>query len=178
MPASSNERDLKAAESRVLELEREIAALKSEMARQKAYFGDAMLRANILSRLALSKGQLLAGLEKKRRRGRPAQAAGQLEEQLSLVLQSDIFDPDWYLAFYPDVARMDSNPARHFVLEGAYELRHPGPGFDSFAYHKAHPDVTAEGIPAFIHYLRNGRSEQRQTSPVGECGEAHWKDLA
>ncbi|MBD2841036.1 hypothetical protein [Erythrobacter rubeus] len=93
-----------------------------------------------------------------------------LDEETQLVEASGLFDRDWYLAVNRDVQESGIDPVRHFVSDGAYELRDPGPLFSSFKYHKANPDVTNEGIPALIHYLKSGRSENRQIFKVGDLG--------
>lgn len=76
------------------------------------------------------------------------------------------FDPDWYLAAYPDVAESGADPARHFVRHGAAEGRNPGPRFDTLAYYQAHPDVLAAGQIALLHYCRSGRAEGRAILPA------------
>ena len=52
-----------------------------------------------------------------------------------LVLsRSGIFDPDWYLLNYPDVAAAAVDPLRHYLEYGAAEGRNPGPFFDGAWY--------------------------------------------
>ncbi len=41
------------------------------------------------------------------------------------LMASGHFDPDWYLAEYPDVARSGIDPARHYILYGRDEGRAP-----------------------------------------------------
>ena len=85
-----------------------------------------------------------------------------------MIASSGLFDAEWYLELYPDVANGGIDPLKHYVLHGAYEVRDPGPMFSAFKYHKANPDVTEAGIPALLHYLRNGRDEGRRAYKVGE----------
>ena len=91
-------------------------------------------------------------------------AQRQVAEHIALVEQSHLFDPDWYQTTYTDLAKQD--PVTHFVTNGLYELRNPSAAFDSFAYHRANPDVTAQGIPALLHYLQHGQSDGREPYPV------------
>jgi hypothetical protein len=83
---------------------------------------------------------------------------------MRLISDSGLFDGDWYLQTYPDVAQAKADPLRHFVRSGAYELRDPGPDFSSLKYHLANPDVTAAGMAALIHYVRSGKSEGRKVT--------------
>jgi len=62
---------------------------------------------------------------------------------------------------YPDVAEAGIDPALHYILSGACELRHPGPNFDSAKYLRCNPDVGAAGVNPLVHYMECGRSEGR-----------------
>lgn len=154
----------------IAELGNSISALEQEVARQEVRYSNERLRQQVLSQLESPRAELQAVLKQKRRFGRSRSAVLRVEQDVDLVAQSDLFDAEWYLAFYTDIASAGCNPALHFVTDGAYELRNPGPMFDSLEYHKTYPDVAAGQMPAFIHYLRNGRLENRQTFPVGEQG--------
>lgn len=50
------------------------------------------------------------------------------------VLQSALFDPDWYLRRYPDLMEAGVEPLRHFLAHGLRENRDPGPDFTSSGY--------------------------------------------
>lgn len=152
----------------IAELGHILAAKENELKRLRAQHEDGEIRSHVLAQLAIAKGKLKQNKKAKFRLlpGRSENSA--VAEDAQLVSASDYFDAEWYLAFYPDVAEAGVDPVRHFVTEGAYELRNPGPRFDSLKYHKANPDVTAEGLAGFIHYIRHGRSENREAFPVGE----------
>jgi hypothetical protein len=72
-----------------------------------------------------------------------------------------IFDPEWYLAVYPDVRELGVDPAHHFIHHGAAEDRRPGPAFDPRFYVEAYPDVLTTGLDPLLHYIRKGRAEGR-----------------
>lgn len=74
-------------------------------------------------------------------------------------------DPEWYLAFYPDVATSGINPLDHFARYGDREGRSPHPLFDSQWYLHRYPDVAAAGVSPLLHYLGNGAGEGRDPSP-------------
>ncbi|MBV7266329.1 hypothetical protein [Erythrobacter ani] len=129
---------------------------------------DSKLRDHILVQLKKSQFQFQKAL------GRPfflkmrRRAETRIKNDAELVASSGFFDTEWYLASNLDIQQDDVDPVWHFVTSGAYDLRDPGPRFSSFKYHKANPDVTDEGIPALLHYLRNGRLENRSVFKVGD----------
>lgn len=88
------------------------------------------------------------------------------KEDAALVRQSDLFDVDWYIARYPDVAAAGIDPVAHYLEFGAKEGRDPGPMFDSRYYLQTYPDVVASGINPLVHFLRHGQSEDRKTRPI------------
>ncbi|MGQ7254034.1 hypothetical protein [Vreelandella titanicae] len=93
-------------------------------------------------------------------KGRDNQA---LKELVDLLEQSELFDADWYLTQYKDIAEANINPAEHFIKFGAIEGRNPGPRFNTEFYVVTYPDVAASGHHPLLHYLRDGINEQRKT---------------
>lgn len=85
---------------------------------------------------------------------------------LALISSSPLFDPNWYLAHYPDVAATGMDPALHFVLRGGAEGRDPGASFDAKEYLARYPDVAASGASPLLHYLESGSKEGRAIVPV------------
>lgn len=86
-----------------------------------------------------------------------------------LVAASPLFDRDWYLAAYPDIAAVGADPADHYVRFGAAEGRDPGPRFSGRAYFEANPDVARTRVNPLVHFERFGRAESRPLSlPVPE----------
>jgi lipopolysaccharide biosynthesis protein len=82
-----------------------------------------------------------------------------------LLRRSSLFDPDWYLATYPDVDGAGRDPLAHYLHQGAFEGRAPGPAFDSRWYLVQNPDVAAARINPLAHYLMAGRREGRAPRP-------------
>ena len=74
------------------------------------------------------------------------------------------FDPDWYLARYPDVARAGVDPGDHWVRHGWRDGREPCPLFSSAAYLEANPDVADAGVDPLAHWLDTGWREGRDPS--------------
>src|SRR2546423_3822608 len=51
-----------------------------------------------------------------------------------LIAQSGLFDREWYLKQYPDVAGTKMDPIRHYLRYGAAEGRDPNSEFSTWAY--------------------------------------------
>ncbi|SDT93735.1 Glycosyltransferase, GT2 family [Pseudomonas pohangensis] len=78
-----------------------------------------------------------------------------------LVRRSPLFDTQWYLGAYPDVAMAGIDPAFHYLAHGAVEGRDPGPWFSTGNYLRHNPDVAGAGVNALFHYEVHGRTEGR-----------------
>lgn len=88
------------------------------------------------------------------------------EEQVELIKQSSLFDEQWYLAQYPDVARLKMCPVTHFVRYGWRVGRNPSPHFNTRHYLKRYADVSRTGENPLVHFLRHGRAEGRTSVPM------------
>jgi len=75
-----------------------------------------------------------------------------------------LFDPKWYVAEYPDVARTGLEPLVHYLLYGAAEGKKPNPFFDPKWYATQYEDVAQSGMEPLAHYLTIGSSERRRPS--------------
>lgn len=84
---------------------------------------------------------------------------------LRTIRESGLFDGDWYLAAYPDVAAAGLDPAVHFLSHGADERRNPGPFFDTAHYLALYPDIAESGLNPLVHYLQAGWAEGRSIRP-------------
>lgn len=93
-----------------------------------------------------------------------------------LLKGSDLFDPIWYQARYPDVARLGMNPVRHYLEVGSWLGRNPGPRFDTREYLRNNPDVAAAGMNPLVHYLLYGRAEQRPIGQAAARKAPSWHD--
>lgn len=151
----------------IAELGRVLCDTEAQLRRLRALHNNTGVRQHILTMLAATKETLHSALGKPYRLRAYRRAKRRAADEVELVRASGLFDADWYLGNYADVDEADVDPLLHFVMHGGYELRSPGPDFDSFAYHKAYPDVTAAGMVALIHYLRNGKAENRKIFKPG-----------
>lgn len=84
---------------------------------------------------------------------------------LELLRSSDLFDEDFYLRTYRDVAEARVDPAKHYLRHGVKEGRQPSAMFDAVAYLDDYPDVKQSGVNPLIHYLRYGQAEGRHARP-------------
>ncbi|MBF7052329.1 glycosyltransferase [Halomonas sp. KAO] len=95
------------------------------------------------------------------RREDEGKAEEQLESERAWLAASELFDDEWYLAEYPDIARVGLDPRRHYLLHGAAEGRDPGPWFDTRHYLSQLPLEQAplpEGKAPLLHYLTVGKA--------------------
>ncbi|MGD9945992.1 MAG: glycosyltransferase, partial [Burkholderiaceae bacterium] len=89
-----------------------------------------------------------------------------LEKFIGLVKASGLFDSDWYMAQYPDVAATGLDPVEHYLRIGAPMLRDPSPGFSTRFYLNSNPDVAAARVDPLSHYIIHGRAEGRAPLPA------------
>ena len=99
--------------------------------------------------------RILGGSDRRRR-----------SEQLAMLRESSLFDGDWYLHRYSDVAAAGADPAVHYLESGWREGRDPSPSFSTSAYLKSNSDVARAGINPLLHFIEFGYSEGRN---VGEA---------
>jgi glycosyltransferase involved in cell wall biosynthesis len=76
-----------------------------------------------------------------------------------------IFDPEFYLETYPDVAEKRLDPVFHYEHFGAQELKNPGPLFDAEWYVKGNCDPEAKENP-LRHFLYRGWKEHKNPHPL------------
>lgn len=140
--------------ARQREVERE-SALALAAANQKVAALSAQLEQQ--GGLAFWKGKGAKG----RRRGK----SRQWSRDKQLVEESGLFDRDWYLQTYPDVAEAGVDPVEHYLRAGAGEGRNPSPDFDTAWYLMTYRDVAESGVNPLIHFVKFGRNEQRAPGP-------------
>lgn len=75
-----------------------------------------------------------------------------------------VFDAEWYLAHYPDVAAEGIDPWRHFRARGEAEGRSPGPDFDTDFYRRTY--LSLEGDLPVRHYILHGRRRRLRRRPM------------
>lgn len=73
-----------------------------------------------------------------------------------------LFDPDWYVARYPDVAKSGQPPEQHFDLHGAAQLRDPNPWFDTARF--SAQELLPGNVNPLVAYLGIEPSRRVETS--------------
>jgi CDP-glycerol glycerophosphotransferase (TagB/SpsB family) len=81
-----------------------------------------------------------------------------------LIRDAGVFDEDYYLARYPDVAAMALDPVSHYLEYGWRERRNPSELFDTAYYLGNNPDVAGSGENPLLHFCRTGWKELRNPS--------------
>lgn len=81
--------------------------------------------------------------------------------ETALILNSELFDADWYIAQNADVPRHKHAAALHYLRHGAYEGRAASSSFSSKAYLLHNPDVAWAGTNPLVHYILHGAQEGR-----------------
>ena len=103
--------------------------------------------------------------------GRYSAERRRLRRHVAQITESGIFDTEWYLAQYPDVAEAGTDPVVHYLCFGASEGRDPSPLFDTDWYLTQYPDVARAGINPLVHYLCSGASEGRDPNRGASAGK-------
>jgi len=91
-----------------------------------------------------------------------------IKQKTILGAASTLFDSDWYLATYPDVALSGMNPLVHYVTTGGYQGFDPSPLFDSDWYLATYPDVALWAVNPLVHFVTTGYSEANYPSPLSK----------
>jgi hypothetical protein len=103
--------------------------------------------------------------EKKKPQSRLRAKKMERSEEWILLNQSWLFDGDWYLKRYPDVAQAAWEPVEHYLSFGAKEHRNPSPFFCTASYLKENADVAKAEINPLFHYIKFGCHESRRAVP-------------
>ena len=85
------------------------------------------------------------------------------QREFAAVLKSAVFDQDFYLKTYPDIAQAGVNPLLHYLESGRFEKRKASATFDPTAYLEANPEV-AKFRDRAVPSLRADRACGRSTA--------------
>jgi GT2 family glycosyltransferase len=101
------------------------------------------------------------GLDRLRDLGQPLPFA----IQIGVIDASGLFERDWYLQTYKQVAASGQDPLEHFVQHGYREGLDPNRLFDAAWYYCAYPDVRLLGMNPLLHYILEGANEGNLPHP-------------
>ena len=79
------------------------------------------------------------------------------------VRKSGLFDAEYYLVTYPDVAERNTDPLVHYLEEGAGEGRNPHPDFDAGFYLEQCEGRGERPDNPLLHYIRIGAARGFKT---------------
>ena len=87
-------------------------------------------------------------------------------EDENIIIESGLFDIDFYIGSYPDIKASDIDPLHHYCNYGWLENRNPNESFSTNYYRKKYPDIDQAGINPFAHWIKHGRNEGRLINRV------------
>ena len=90
------------------------------------------------------------------------------------IRSSDLFDEEFYLEKYRDVAALRMDPVEHYVWVGVELGRDPSAEFCTNSYLEANPDVACSKVNPLFHFVRWGRKEGRSTGHKRGTGK-RWR---
>jgi chemotaxis protein histidine kinase CheA len=161
---------------RTIELDKQVRDLQAslEAANQRADEAerestDSAVRLAAMRERAVWLDQAIAVFRRARfwRMGAPMRALSvKLQEKNLRLPPNPLFDREWYLSRYPDVAALDLDPYVHYMLFGAQEGRDPNAMFDTRWYLERYPDVNKARINPLLHYYLHGAREARDPHPT------------
>ena len=82
------------------------------------------------------------------------------------VRKSGLFDAEYYLVTYPDVAERNIDPLVHYLEEGGRDGRNPNPDFDAGFYLEQCRRRGEQPSNPLLHYLRIGAARGFKTRRV------------
>jgi len=99
-----------------------------------------------------------------------------INEAKQIIIESGLFDIDWYNQTYGDVYRKKVDPILHYLKNGAKEGRNPSNNFDTKWYVREHNltslDLSKVENNPLIHYINIGKSNNLLTmAPIPKLGQ-------
>ncbi|WP_299585372.1 hypothetical protein [uncultured Microbulbifer sp.] len=98
--------------------------------------------------------------------------------QIQLLIDSPLFDADWYKSQHPDIANIKLTPEQHYLRYGWRMGRSPSVLFCGESYQQSYPDVVQSNENPLVHYLRFGRREGREVQPLRHKTRMTQQDIA
>ena len=90
------------------------------------------------------------------------------QELRQILINSTLFDSDWYVSQYPEVLQSKLDPEIDYLRFGVLLRRNPSEDFDGVRYRREYLDVQNSGINPLIHFESSGRVEGRSYHPVSD----------
>lgn len=140
---------------------RALSALESSVAGRVARRLNAYSTANPRQAAMVRKGAQAAWWTVSLQLPRKLSERRRLQQETALLKKSKLFDAEWYLQRYPDVAGAGVDPVLHYLVHGAANGRDPSPHFSTPFYRESYPNVTRNPL---VDYLDGGAAAGRNPS--------------
>ncbi|MCO7553312.1 glycosyltransferase [Metapseudomonas otitidis] len=88
-----------------------------------------------------------------------------IDAEAEAIRKSGLFDAAYYLAMYPGIQPVPTDPIRHYCESGWHKGLNPSDNFDTNGYLNVYSDIRNAGLNPFWHYVVAGASESRQANP-------------
>jgi len=82
-------------------------------------------------------------------------------DEKSIIVQSELFDPAWYLKRRPEAGKRYADPLDHYLDCPAAEASPPCADFDTRDYLARYPEIAQAGFEPLLHYIVLGTAEHR-----------------
>lgn len=93
----------------------------------------------------------------------------------AIVKESGLFQPEWYLAQYPEVKYAGRDPLEHYLTQGVWEGKKPNPDFDALWYVAKYKSVFNLGLHPLLHYILYGKERGFQVCDAEHDNYAEWR---
>jgi hypothetical protein len=90
----------------------------------------------------------------------------QMPFDIARIKRSGLFDADWYLSKYTNVAVSGRDPLIHYLWRGARKGRDPNPLFDTSWYLQQYPEAVKSGLNPLLHFIRKGAAAGCNPNPL------------
>ena len=77
------------------------------------------------------------------------------QESYDKIMESGLFDKNYYLKAYPHVKKSGMDPLLHYLFYGASEYKSPSPTFNLKRYLYEYPEIEQNNLNPLIHYIDN-----------------------
>ncbi|MDX2479468.1 MAG: glycoside hydrolase family 99-like domain-containing protein [Desulfuromusa sp.] len=81
------------------------------------------------------------------------------------IKQSGLFDIEWYLKQYRGKYKLNGNALAHYLKFSQRDGLNPSPDFNTKYYFENNPDLANSDLHPFVHYVVQGRKEDRKPLP-------------
>ena len=94
------------------------------------------------------------------------QKAKQYQKAYHEIKKTDLFNEEFYLEQYPNVANANIDPLTHYLFHGGAEGKYPSTKFNGNQYLNQNQTLIKQNINPLAHYILKGKKEGQKTYPV------------